>query len=915
MSNIFLATTITSAPALTTVDLIKNGNIFKSALSDSNGNIVFTFSNSDVLTNEVLIIYVPGNSTLGNVVLTVPTQTNSIINLAFSANTVTVVQTQGFGGAALPSVSSIATARGSVSDSGLLFTASGGNLTVTPSDNFVVTNSGGFNLNGNVSTSSGGNITLAGVTSIGASATLTATGGTININGTVDSNSSSSQSLTLNANQVSITSAIGSQYAPASLSVTGSTTLGANITTIGAQTYNTATLISTNVTLISTTGTVTENNGIDSSVANTNSLTIDGNIVSIVGSIGALSPPATINLTGTVDISVGANITAHGNTTVFNSPVVLTTNTVVTDAGGITYNSTIDGAFTLTDDSTGLNVTFNGLIGSTTPLVSLTVTGVTGIIMNAGSVHTSGAQTYNNAITMQSATNLIGTNISAGAIDNGGFALTLTNSAASSITGIISGVGTLTQAGTGTTTLSGANTYQGDTIINAGVLAISSDGNLGTVPGSVTANSIQLGAGTLQSNGTFTLNTNRGITLSGIATIQSASGTLTYGGKIDGAHPLTLLGTGSLILNGNIGSATSLTTITSNANLTSLTINDTSVTTTSTQTYNGPLLLNNSSTQTFTSSSTLTLTGATWTGTNAIDLTSSAGIVLNGAMSGVSGSLNLTAGALASTITTGANGSVLVANFNLIQGTWSQVTASLPGFTVTNNFQIASGSLPSTTALFRRATGGTGTPGSPYTITDVYGLQGIASTSTSLAQSFSLANGINASGTSNWNSGAGFIPIGGGATFYSGTFNGQSFAIANLFINTTANLTGLFGATSNATISNVGLTNANITGFFDVGALIGDMTGTTSVSNSYSTGTVSGGYSASTSMVGGLIGDAVGTLSNDYSTASVGFSSPGTSGSTAYIGGLVGALGNSSSITGSFATGAVITAKRICCSW
>ena len=467
---------------------------------------------------------------------------------------------------------------------------------------------------------------------------------------------------------------------------------------------------------------------------------------------------------------------------------------------------------------------------------------------------------------------------------------------------ITTNIGNFTSGGAGTLTLSGTNAYTGNTIISAGVLAISGDSNLGTPPGAATANSIQLGTATLQSSGTYTLNSFRGITLTGTGTLQSASGTLTYGGKIDGAHALTLLGTGSLILNGDIGSATLLTTITANANLASLTINNTTVHTSSTQTYNGPLILSNSGTQTFTSGSTLTLTGATWTGTNAIDLTSSAGIVLNGPMNGVSGSLNLTAGALASTITTGANSSVLVANFNLIQGTWSQVTASLPGFTVTNNFQIASGGLPSSAALFLRATGGAGTSGSPYLITDVYGLQGIGSTSTTLTESYSLANNINAAGTSTWNSGAGFLEFIGPLPGFSGTFNGQNFVISGLYENNSSQ-TGLFGFADGATISNVGLINVNLTGTANAGALVADLYANDTVTNCYSTGTVT--VNGANAQVGGLIGisdnQGANTISNVYSTANV---SAGAGGSgISYVGGLIGR--SDWPITNAYATGTV----------
>jgi len=188
-----------------------------------------------------------------------------------------------------------------------------------------------------------------------------------------------------------------------------------------------------------------------------------------------------------------------------------------------------------------------------------------------------------------------------------------------------------------------------------------------------------------------------------------------------------------------------------------------------------------------------------------------------------------------------------VYNFNLLQGQWFQVTptATLPNFTVANNFQINSGTLPAASAQFVRALSGDGTTsGTAYLLTDIYGVQGIGSSTTMLGQFFNLNNNINASTTSNWNSGTGFLPIGNAnaSNAFSGSMNGQQFVISNLYLNNAGTNVGLFGyvtagAPTTTIISNLGLANAFVSGSTAVGALVGTLNQGT-LSNSYSTGSV-----------------------------------------------------------------------------
>ena len=159
-------------------------------------------------------------------------------------------------------------------------------------------------------------------------------------------------------------------------------------------------------------------------------------------------------------------------------------------------------------------------------------------------------------------------------------------------------------------------------------------------------------------------------------------------------------------------------------------------------------------------------------------------------------------------------------------------------------------------------------------------LTNLQAVNNNLSGNYALGTNIDATATSSWNGGAGFIPLGNSVTPYSGQFDGQGYQVANLTINAPAAVNvGLFGYTSSSsTIANLSV-SGTVTGLSYVGVLVGN--NSAYLSNVSSSGTISTGANALD--VGGLIGINNNAAYNANSSANV------TAGSTSMdVGGLVG---------------------------
>ena len=271
------------------------------------------------------------------------------------------------------------------------------------------------------------------------------------------------------------------------------------------------------------------------------------NGVLIVNLSSALTLSGAISGNGAVQ-QIGTGTTILTGTNTYTGGTTIAAGTLQIGNGGgtgsIVGNVLNNGVLAVDLSST---LTLNGVI-SGSGAFQQTGTGTTVL---------AGANTYNGGTTISAGTLQLGNGGTTGSIvgnvlDNGAFAIN--HSDAFAFGNVISGSGAFLQIGTGTTTLTGANTYTGPTIVAAGTLAISATGSItSNVTNNATFNNAGTVTGSLTNNGTAT---NSGTITNGLIN-AAAAGTATNTGTINGG---VIVGGGTLntnaatsVVNGGLG--------------------------------------------------------------------------------------------------------------------------------------------------------------------------------------------------------------------------------------------------------------------------------------------------------------------------------------------------------------------------
>ncbi|WP_151671458.1 autotransporter-associated beta strand repeat-containing protein [Nitrincola schmidtii] len=403
----------------------------------------------------------------------------------------------------------------------------GGAVTLGTANSFIDVGGTQLTLSGVISGASSitktgtGTLTLSGTNSYSGATTISAGSLTLSSTGTIANSSNVANSGTF--------SILGNKTI-AAMTGSGSTALGAHTLTIG-NASNTSSLYSG---IISGTGSLIKDGG--------GTLTLGG-VNTYTGSTTISAGTLTLNASGTI-----ANSSEVANNSAFS---ILGNKTIAAMTGS---GTTALGANRLTiGNASNTSSLYSGIISGTG---GLTKAGG-GTLTLTGDNTYSGTTIINSTGTLQVGNGGITGQIGSGAVTNNG-SLVFNRSDDLTIADIITGIGSLGQAGTGILTLSGANTYTGATLISAGTLALDSTGTILDSSGVTNGGNF-----TIDGDKTIAAMSGAGTTFLDIHTLTIGDGTnrpSDYSGIISGSGGLIKAGSGTLTL-GGVNTYTGSTTI------------------------------------------------------------------------------------------------------------------------------------------------------------------------------------------------------------------------------------------------------------------------------------------------------------------------------------------------------------------
>ncbi len=267
-----------------------------------------------------------------------------------------------------------------------------------------------------------------------------------------------------------------------------------------------------------------------------------GNTVLTTSGAGLLGRPNATGVASSITVRNAATISLGAGSSLGGGKASGSLALTVQDTASMTVaaNFDIDGSTTSGAVST---VNLNGGTLTVGTIIKSLASGVSLLTFNGGSLKASGSSASFLA-SLAGLTAIISTN--GGILDDGGFAVTVAPPLTHDTTLGATADGGLTKVGNGTLTLSAAETYTGNTAVNAGTLALAVSGSIATTPVITVAGSATLDVSAV--GGGFALGSAQTLTGNGtVAGVVTDNGLIAPG---NGIGTLTL--SSSPVLNGTL---------------------------------------------------------------------------------------------------------------------------------------------------------------------------------------------------------------------------------------------------------------------------------------------------------------------------------------------------------------------------